>query len=318
MRKIPFKKILRWAGYPIFFLLCFVFFAYKTFPYDRLADRLVREAQVRGYEIEIIDLTHAGLSGLTFENLRVVLPSDEEGSPPLDVIFEELTVSASLFSLMSDSKSYSFDAELAGGDADGDVTIGESNLEVEVELDDIDLAAISALRRFTKIPLAGTLNGEIELYMPSEVNESKGDVAITVEGLKVGDGESQLEIPGWGGLTVDQADAGNFELLATIEDGVAKIERASSDGSDLKLGMLGNIRLGRPLKRSELDLILRVKIEDAYKESSPKVATMFELASSGLQSAMTSDGAIQYTIAGSLGGRMRPRPAGRLAFEAPK
>ncbi|KPK15163.1 MAG: hypothetical protein AMJ62_10255 [Myxococcales bacterium SG8_38] len=318
MRRIPFRQIFKWAGYPIFFLLCFVFFAYKTFPYERLADRLVQEARTRGYELEIIDLTHAGFSGLAFENMRVVLPAEEDGSPPLDVIFEELTVKASLFSLMSDSKSYSFDAELAGGEADGDMTLGESNLEVDVELDDIDLAAISALRRFTKIPLAGTLSGEVELTMPSEVNESTGDVAITVEGLKVGDGESQLEIPGWGGLTVDQADAGDLELLATIEDGVAKIERASSDGSDLKLGMLGNVRLSRPLKRSELDLILRVKVEDGYKERSPKVATMFELASSGLKSAMTSDGAIQYIIAGSLGGRLRPRPAGNQPFEAPK
>jgi type II secretion system protein N len=315
---IPLKKILKWAGYPIFFLWCFVFFAYKTFPYERLADRLAQEARARGFDLEIIDLTNAGLTGLTFENTRLVLPAEEEGSPPLDVIFEELTVKTSLFSLMSNSKSYSFDAELAGGEAEGDLTIGESDLEVEAQIDDIDLAAIPALRRYTKVPLAGKLSGEVELTMPSEVGESSGALTIEIEGLKVGDGEAQLQIPGWGGLTVDEADAGDLELVATIDNGTAVIEKGQSDGSDLKLGVLGKIRLGRPLKRSELNVIVRVKVEDAYKERSPKVGTMFELASSGLKSAMTSDGAIQYSIAGSLGGRLQPRPAGTQPFEAPR
>lgn len=318
MRRIPVRKILRWTGYPIFFIACFIFFAYRTFPYDKLADRIVQEARARGYELEIIDLTNAGLTGLTFENLRLVLPEEDDGSPPLDVVFEELTVKTSLFSLFSNSKSYSFDAELAGGAADGDLTLGESDLEVDAEVEDVDLGAIPALRRFTKVPLFGTLSGQLELSMPSELAESTGEMAMTIEGLKVGDGEAQLQIPGWGGLTVDEADAGKLELLATVENGTAIIEKAESDGTDLKLRMLGKVRLGRPLKRSELDLIINVKIEDAYKERSPKVATMFQLASSGLKSAMTPDGAIQYTIAGSLGGRLQPRAAGRQPFEAPK
>ena len=317
VRRIPIKKILEWAGYPAFFLLCFVFFAYKTFPYDRLADRLVQEAQARGYEIEIIDLTHSGLSGLAFESLRVVLPA-EEGSPPLDVIFDELTVSASLFSLMSDTTSFSFDAELAGGQAVGDVSIGTDNMEVEAEIEDIDLAAIPALRRFTMVPMTGTLNAEIDLSMPSEVAESTGNVELTIDSLNVGDGKTQLDIPGWGGLTLDRADAGNLELLATIAEGTVTIERAESHGEDLKLDAVGTVRLLRPIKRSELNLMVRVKIEDAYKERSAKVATMLELASSGLKAAMTPDGAIQYVIGGSAGGRKRPRAAGRLPFEAPK
>ena len=92
MERLPIKQILKWTGYPAIFLLCFVFFAYKTFPYDRLADRLVQEARARGYDLEIIDLTHSGLTGLTFENVRIVMPPEGEDSTPLDVILDELTV----------------------------------------------------------------------------------------------------------------------------------------------------------------------------------------------------------------------------------
>ena len=317
MRRIPIRTILKWTGYPLFFCVCFVFFAYKTFPYERLADRIVQEARANGYDVEIIDLTHSGLSGLSFENLRLVLPA-EDGSPPLDVIFDELTVSTSLFSLMSDTKSYSFDAELAGGEAAGDVVLGEETMEVDIEIDDIDLAAIPALRKYTKVPMTGMLAGDIELNMPSEVNESTGNVELTIEGLNLGDGKTQIDVPGWGGLTLDRADAGNLELLVDIQEGWASIERAKAHGEDLKLDALGKIRLGRPLKRSDMNVMIRVKIEDVYKEKSPKVATMFELASAGLKSALTSDGEIQYLITGSVGGRLRPRPAGGQPFAAPK
>ncbi len=317
MRRIPIAKILKWAGYPLFFLFCFVFFAYQTFPYDRLADRLVQEASARGYELEILDLSSSGLTGLTFEGLRVVMPAKAD-SPPLDVIIDELTVSTSLFSLMSSTKSYSFDAELAGGEAEGDITIGENELEIEAEIEDVSLEALPALRSLTKVPLAGTLTGEIELAMPSEVDQSTGNIDLTVESLFVGDGESKLEIPGWGGLTLDRADVGNLELLAVINEGVAEIERAKSHGKDIQLDALGRMRLQRPLKRSELNVIVRAKILDAYKERSTKVATMLELASSGLKAAQTADGAIQYVVAGSVGGRMRPRAAGKQPFQAPK
>lgn len=318
MNRIPIRQILKWTGYPLFFVLCFLFFAYKTFPYERLADRIVQEARAQGYEIEIIDLTHSGLTGLTFEGLRLIVPAEEEGSPPLDLVLDELTVSTSLFSLISDTKSFSFDAELAGGDAEGDVTLGEADMEVDVEIEDVDLGALPGLRRFIKIPLAGVLNAEVVLAMPSEVAESTGNVELTIEGLIVGDGKSKLEIPGWGGLTLDPADAGNLELVAQIEEGIAQIERATAHGKDLELDVLGRIRLLRPLQRSDLNVMLRAKIQDAYKERSAKVATMLELASSGLKAALTTDGAIQYLIAGSLGGRLRPKAAGNQPFQAPK
>jgi type II secretion system protein N len=223
-----------------------------------------------------------------------------------------------LFSLMSDSKSYSFDAELGGGEAEGDLVLGENNMELDAEINDINLEALPILRKFTKVPLAGTLNGEIALTMPSEVAESSGNVEITIEGLNVGDGKTKLDIPGWGGLTLDKADVGNMELLVAVEEGSAKIVRATSHGKDLELDVLGKVRLLRPLGRSELNLMLRVKIQDAYKKRSAKVATMLELASSGIKAAQTADGAIQYVVAGSLAGRLRPKAAGTQPFAAPK
>jgi len=318
LERIPIKRILKWAGYPLFFFACFLFFAYKTFPYDRLAELLVQEAQMRGYEIEITDLTNSGLTGLSFENLRVIMPPEEDGAPPMVIVFDELTVGTSLFSMLSDTKSYTFNAELGGGDVEGDIALGADTMDLDVQIDDINLESLPGLRAFTKVPITGTLNGEIVLLMPSEPSESNGNVELTIEGLNVGDGESKIEIPGWGGLTLDRADVGDLTFIAGIEDGVAEIERAEAHGKDLEFDALGRLGLSRPLKRSELNVMVRVKIQDAYKERSSKVATMLELASSGLEAAQSADGAIQYMVSGPIGGRMRPRAAGRLPFEAPK
>ncbi|HQK18680.1 MAG TPA: hypothetical protein PLJ27_14575, partial [Polyangiaceae bacterium] len=35
------RKILLWVMYPLFYVVCFVFFAYLTFPFDTLRDRVV-------------------------------------------------------------------------------------------------------------------------------------------------------------------------------------------------------------------------------------------------------------------------------------
>ncbi|MGB5812823.1 MAG: type II secretion system protein GspN [Polyangiales bacterium] len=316
--EVSWSRVAKWAGYPVFFFFCFVLFAYWTFPYERLRDRLVEEAGERGYELEIIDLSPSRLTGVTLEGVRVVLPG-EAGEPPVDLLVDELTVRASLFSALSSTKSFSFDVEMAGGDAQGDIAVGEKDLEVDAEFADIELRQLPALRRFTKVPLVGTLNGEIVLDMPSEVTESTGNVDLTVTGLSAGDGETKVTVPGWGGLTLDEADLGTLEVQVAIADGVADIERFKADGKDIKLDIVGGVKLARPMSRSLINIMLKTKIEDAYKQKSPKVATMIDLASSGrdYQAALTADGSLQYKIAGSLAGRIRPVGAGKEPFRAP-
>lgn len=316
--EVSWRSAVKWAGYPAFFMFCFVVFAYWTFPYERLKDRLVEEAGKRGYKLEIIDLSPSRLSGVTLEGVRLVLPAEGD-EPPVDVLLEELTVRASLWSALSETKSFSFDADLASGNAQGDIAIGAEEFEIEADLSGIELKQIPALARFTKIPVTGKVDAEIALAMPSNVGESHGHVALTIEAMNLGDGETKIEIPGWGGLTLDKADAGDLEVQATIEDGTANIDSFKANGKDLKLDVVGDIRLTRPIKRSQMNLMVKAKIEEAYKERSPKVATMIELASTGAayKAALAPDGSLQYKIVGSPSGRLRPQGAGKDAFQAP-
>lgn len=311
------KRALVWAGYAAFFFACFLFFAYQTFPYDRVRDKVIQLAAGQGYEVEIIDLGPSWLTGLTMEGVRVVLPAESEGTPPLDLTIDELTVRISLLPLIWGTKAVSFEAELADGEVEGDVSLAENETEVEAELEGVNLRRISALRRYTKIPVEGIVTGTVELDMPQEVAKSTGSINLSIEGLSVGDSKSQIQVPGWGGLTVDRADLGTLELAATVTEGVANIQTFKSHGKDLKLDASGNVKLQRPLPRSQLNLLTRLEILDAYKKRSSKIESMLDLASARPQfkSAQTSDGAIQYKLSGLVGGRIRPKPAGRENFK---
>ncbi len=310
------ERISKWVGYPLFFMACLLFFAYLTFPYDRLRDKLVQVAATQGYELEVIELEPSWITGVTLSGVRLVLPAQTEGDPTLDLVVDELTVRASLIPLTLGRRAGSFEAEFANGYAEGDVSFGAEDTHIDAELETIDLKRISALRRYTKIPVEGIVTGQIELDMPKEVNKATGFVELTIEGLSVGDDESQIDVPGWGGLTVDRASLGTLKMHATIADGLAKIDELQSHGKDLKLDATGQVRLSRPLGRSQLDVLARIEIQEAYKERSTRIAAVLDLAKGRpeFKSAQTSDGAIQYRLAGSIAGRIRPKPAGREKF----
>lgn len=307
------ERVSKWVGYPVFFFVCLLFFSYLTFPYDRLRDKLVQVAATQGYELEVIDLEPSWITGVTLSGVRMVLPPQNEGDAALDVVIDELTVRASVIPLVFGTRAGSFAAEFANGYAEGDVSFSADETHIDAELETIDLKRISALRRYTKIPIEGIVSGALELDMPKEVNKATGMVELTIQGLTVGDDESQIDVPGWGGLTVDRASLGDLKLHATIVDGLAKIDELESHGKDLKLDATGQVRLSRPLGRSQLDVLARIEILDAYKQRSTRIASVLDLAKGRpeFKSAQASDGAIQYRLAGSIAGRIRPKPAGR-------
>lgn len=341
---IPMKKVLPWIGYSAFFVFCFFAFAYWTFPYDRVRERIIAEAGKLGYDLEIVDLSPSRLTGATLTGVRVVFPEGRRSrgtgragtsnarppgqpsgpgrhGPPPELTLDELTVRASPLSWLSGRTAVKFDAELAGGEIEGRIDLGsEDDMAFEAEFSDLDLRRIPATREFIPIPLSGRAKGLIDVEMPADVGESTGEVDISIAELRVGRGETKVEIPGWGSLTVEEANLGTFELVGTIEDGSFDIERASANGPDIEFDAAGSVALARPLRRSQLDLLVRLKIEDAYLKKSAKVATALELASqqSGFKAAETADGALQYEVKGSLGGRLRPKPAGDKPFRKPK
>ena len=307
-------KAAHWIGYVVFFSFCFVLFTYWTFPYDRVRDLVQNKAAEQGYELHITDLRPNWLTGMKAQGVSVrKVVRDDSDLPPTTI--DELKVRISLLSLLIGRQTFSFSADIAGGEIDGQISNAEKTSSADLEFESVELKQIPALRQFTKVPLAGSLSGHIEYHLPEEAESAIANVNIVVEEMTLGDGKAKIPIPNWGGLAIDRADMGKLELITTTDKGIAKISKFESDGKDIKLKVSGEVKLIRPMVASRADLLIRIVVEEAYKKRSAKIAGLFELAQSrpAFKKSQTTDGAIQFKINGAFNGRLSPKPAGGVS-----
>ena len=71
------KKVLTWVGYGFAYLFALLVFAYLTFPYDRLKERIVTEFNARQtgpdpLHLELDELGSYWFSGIEAEGVRLV------------------------------------------------------------------------------------------------------------------------------------------------------------------------------------------------------------------------------------------------------
>ncbi len=231
----------------------------------------------------------------------------------MDVTFDDVRARVSLLSLLTGTVDVTFNAHLAGGALEGEVEVGDaSSLRVNIT-EPIHLQRVSIIRAFIGLPLAGTLSGDVDVTLPAEIREASGSVSLVADRLRIGDDQAKLRLPGMAnGVTLERINAGRLRIQLAIEGGVATVERLRSRGEDAELDGEGTINLMRPIKQSRLDLLVRLKVLDAYREQSDRTRAMISVLDSmpALSRARTSDGALQYRLGGSVGGGVRSSSAG--------
>ncbi|MCA9534905.1 MAG: type II secretion system protein GspN [Myxococcales bacterium] len=316
------RKVLKFLGYSTFFWTFFWLFAYLSFPYERVRDRIVQEVEFpkdargnrrpSGYQLEIMELSPSWFTGVEARGVRIIKPGEGE-EPTVDVLIEEVNARISLLSLLTGTIAVSFDARLAGGAVEGEVEYGDSSaLQLNI-VEPLRLRGISIIRAFLGLPLGGTLSGDIDVDFPEEIAQASGHVNLRADNLTIGDGIAKLRLPGMpNGITLERINAGRMTIRLAIAGGVATVQRLRSRGEDAELDGEGTINLMQPLRQSRLDLLVRLKILDAYREQSDRARAMISLLDSvpTLARARTSDGALQYRLGGSMGGGIRSSAAG--------
>lgn len=321
------RKFLRFMGYSTFFWTFFWLFAYLTFPYERVRDRIVQEVEFpkdargnrrpSGYQLEIMELQPSWFTGVEARGVRIIRPAEGE-EPTVDVLLEEVNARVSLLSLLTGTVAVTFDARLAGGSIEGEVEMGDaSSLRFNI-LEPIHLQRASIIRSFLGLPLGGKLSGDVDVTLPEDIQQASGHVNLMAEGMRIGDGQAKLRLPGMpNGITLERINAGRMTIQLDIAAGVATVRRLRSRGDDAELDGQGTINLMQPLRQSRFDLLVRLKILDAYREQSDRARSMVALLDSvpTLARARTSDGALQYRLGGSIGGGIRSSPSGSTRME---
>ena len=119
-------KVLRYLGYPAFFTVFFLLFVYWTFPYDRLKEFIVHQAEApratgagtvapSGIALEIDELSPTFFPGLTARGVRVTWLPQAQGQRPVTARMDRVTVHVSVLSLLFGKVDADLDINGMGG-----------------------------------------------------------------------------------------------------------------------------------------------------------------------------------------------------------
>lgn len=311
------QQILLYAGYVVFFVICFLLFAYLTFPYERLrdiiTDRFSSTPDGPGPKttVKIEELSPYWFTGVQLEGV-VVERTPDATSDPTVIAIDEVTLRAAPLSYLFGTIKVSFGAEAGDGSLDGTYESDPQGKakHIVAELDELDLGKMG-LGSFLGMPLAGVATGTIDLDLPEDIATSAGAIDLEISGLTLGDGKNKMKIPGMsGGLTLDPIDAGTLKLKLGVKEGIVAVETLETKGKDLALDGSGSLRLASPFERSRADFTLGFKIEDTYRNKSEKTKLALELMSGNpmMKSATGADGMTRLQLSGGIMA-LRSRPA---------
>jgi type II secretion system protein N len=324
------SKLLVIAGYNAFFWLCFWLFCYWTFPYDRLAVFLSDKvaASGTGYTLEIGELAPHWITGVELTDVKIQKQGKADAPPPVQangkgapaqddaIEVREAHARIGLLGLLLGGKELTFDALLKEGELDGRYEEDGTRKVIDLTLSSIDLGKLGLLESVVSLPMKGTLEGDVDLVLDQEVTKSSGTATLTLKKLVIGDGQAKLKVGSMGGLTIDPIDVGDVTIELDVKDGVGKVKKLAANGPDVELDGSGDVRFAEPLSRTRLDLNLRFKFTDAYKNKSSRTQAMFTLLEGAavpqVRAAKTDDGSLAFRITGMLS-LPRALPAGRSA-----
>lgn len=308
------KKLLTFLVYGAFFWACFWMFAYWTFPYDRVAayvtDRVAKSGG--GYDVSIGKLSPYWFTGVELSNVAIekrhsesdtaAAPSDAKSAAARAVHVRELRARVAVLPLLFGGRSVSFDAELEQGELSGSYAESGDERHVRGSLDKVDVGKLGVLDSVLTLPVRGDVSGEFDLTVGKLPANTNGTLMLTIAGLTIGDGKAKQKIPGMGGLTVDPVEVGNVRVELDVRGGLGTIKSMRSDGKDLELSGSGDVRFGEPLGRSRLNLLLRVRFTDNYRNKSARTRAMFAMldGASEVAPAKTPDGALQVRLTGTV------------------
>jgi type II secretion system protein N len=318
-------KYLRWLGYVGGYLLAFIFFAYVSFPYDRLKQYLVTsynaaQSGVAANRLEIDSLSWSWrFPGLSLEGVRLVVPpapvlEGEKPSPPQYLEAEDAYVSASALGLLTGTREASFGASALGGYISGWVSDSEASRRLELSLDGVNPGAVPQLSSAIGLPLSGQLSGHVSLDLPEgNVTRAEGNVELAGEDLVLGDGKAKIQNT----IALPELHMGAFTLKGSIAAGRLKLDECTARGRDVELALTGGVRLRPRLETSMADLELKFSFADKYKAQSEttkaifgqpdsKIPGLFD-AATGASLSKQEDGSYAARLTGAIA-KIKPRP----------
>lgn len=313
------RKWLTAVGYPLFFITCFIFSLYLTFPMQvvrgRILDEMTRQLNTGRnpgpygkpgkVTAEQVDLYH--VSGVSFRNM-VITPVTTNPDPAVPFEVDQLSVRLQLLPLLLKRFVFSFDVDAYEGHASGKVSMSPDFREVKeitASGDGFQWGKIGAVRDKIKVPGEGTLGGSIDLDMGKDIKEAAGNILLNGEGLALGPGE--LAVPGFGSLTLPRIDLGKLSGDIKVAEGKTSGPPMTLTGKDIQGQLEMPLQLRKPPDASVVNNgVLVFKLAEDFLKANPRFQPVFDFTPQ-LKQAKDEDGSFRFRLRGTLG-TLSPRP----------
>jgi type II secretion system protein N len=280
-----YKRALTWLGYGAFYLFALTFFAYLTFPFDRLRTRIQNEfnASQTGPSPLTLRLGHLSsywLSGIEADNVDLISPpappspddATAKPSKPKVMRIDSAHARVSLLRLLFGTVHVNFGADAFGGKVSGFTSDADASRKFEVELEDIALSDAPMIADLVGLPVGGQLAGALEFMLPEgKLSKAEGKVDLKFLGLSAGDGKTKV----LNAIALPRIDVGDLTLQATVAAGNLKIDQFSAAGKDLDLQGEGSVRLRDAFDASVLSLNARFKFSDKFANKDDMTRGLF-------------------------------------------
>lgn len=280
-------------------VVAFGLFLVLTFPYDALARRIETEAQRVGAELTIGKLGPAGLFGVRGRDVKLRFAPAPGEATGLEIHLDRADLTPDLLALLLRRTSFGFAAEGYGGSARGHLAMSSDPRQpglqsFRVDARDIDLAALP-LRDLAGVEASGRLQVKADLPALLPVETANGSVSLSLDGGGFGGTVMGMALP--------KTALGHIDGSATVEKGVAHVEKTSARGGDIDADLDGSCNLRPLLSLSQADLHVRFRPAQAWLDRNQMIKGMIGL----IQNAKQGDGSYVFTFAGPLA-HLTPRP----------
>lgn len=320
------KRIAPKVGYPLFYLFALFVFLSWTFPYDKLKERIVTtfNAAQRNSpaptELRIEELDSSWLTGVKATGVKLTSPSADPTKAPAEIKIDEARARISLLGLLIGNKDVSFRIEAFGGVIKGNFEDTGKERNIDVTFDDVDMSKIEVIAANVGFPIEGKLVGTLKLQLPEgKASKGNGTVNLEIKDMFAGNAKELTVKTPLGPFTLPRLKVGNFTVTGDAKDGILKLTKIGASGGDVDVTGDGRVQLREVATDAHLDVNLKFKINDGYRNKNDKTKMLFGAPGSKdkpmlemdprMAKSKTADGYYGLKIGGTLA-KPDPQPSG--------
>lgn len=283
------RRMLRYVGYFLLAIVTFVFGLQLTFPYDRVRDRLI-DALASKYDVSIGGVERGIMPGRVYFTSVLLRTHPAKSDEPIStLVISRLEVDVGLLALLRGAASVNIDAAIGPGHVRGNVTLGKTGTEIEMQGVDVPAGSLP-MRDVIGLPMSGKIAFAVQLDLPNEKQKSgktipnwqKATGAMSFDcaaSCTFGDGitklKPKLKNSRSAAFAGDGIDFGKLTVAAMharieIKKGLMEVTKFETKSDDGELHVDFQVTLAPEFSESLVAGCLRFKGSDSLLKREPK------------------------------------------------